>query len=428
MEKRKTIWFLNQNSYLPEDGPHVRHFALAKYLAERGYDTYVFAGNELHHNGRTIETGDGGYTEKVVDGVHFVYVKTTHYEKNDVKRILNIASYRFNVIKVCGKFAKKCGKPDYIYASSMYPTAIAAGITLARKYGAPLISESRDLVPEGFTKEGALKPDGVIAKSAEKYMKRLYERSDALVFTFSGGNDYIAGKGWDIPHGGKIDPEKIFYINNGVDLKESRKNAEEYVLKDADLDDEKTKCVVYLGAIRFMNNMPLFMDTAEKLKEKGREDIKLLLWGTGTKVEEMQKELDDRGLDNLILKGYVEKKYVPGIAKRADLFIGTGNSTNMTYGMSFNKLFDYMAAAKPVILPFKVGRSIVEAEHAGTELAEATGEALADEIIRFIDMDPAEYESYCKDCGKLAERYDYEALASDVEKIITILDRERNKG
>ena len=41
LQNKKIIWFLNQNSYLPEDGPHIRHYTLGKYLSKFGYESVV---------------------------------------------------------------------------------------------------------------------------------------------------------------------------------------------------------------------------------------------------------------------------------------------------------------------------------------------------------------------------------------------------
>ncbi|MBR5659649.1 MAG: glycosyltransferase family 4 protein [Lachnospiraceae bacterium] len=426
--KKVKIWFLNQNSYMPEDGPHIRHYALGKYLARQGYEPYVFAGNELHHVGKTVDTHGKDCVERVSEGVHFYYVKTTHYEKNNYRRILNILSYYRNVFKVCKKIAKKNGTPDVIYASSMYPTALVAGIKLAKKYGVKCICEHRDLVPEGFITNGAIKANGFIAKGARWFMKKTYEKADALVFTFGGGKKYLIEQKLDTKHGGKVDLSKVFYINNGVDLAESDYDAANYVLADEDLDDPELFKVVYLGSIRFMNQMPLFLEMARALKSRGYKKVKILMWGAGTKLEEMRNKLKEEGLNNIVFKGYVEKKYIAGIAKRADLFIGTGNSVvSSRYGMSFNKLFDYLAAGKPIILPFTVAYSIVEGSGAGVELSNPSGNELADAVIRFSEMPKEEYERYCENARNAAAMYDYRNLSKKIDRIIKSLDRDGMK-
>lgn len=418
-KKKKIIWFLNQNSYMPEDGPHIRHYTFGKYLARRGYEPFVFAANELHHSGMRIDTGDKKYIEKISEGVHFFYVKTFHYEKNDYKRILNIISYYKILFRICEEAAKKYGKPDVIYASNMYPTALVAGIKMAKKYGVKCICENRDLIPEGFVTKGTFKKTGVLSKILTKWMQGIYYKADALVFTMSGGAQYIRDHKWDKEHGGKVDMERVYYINNGVDLEVSRENAVNYVVPDEHLDSPDCFKVVYFGAIRFLNKMPLFVETAKELKKRGYNNIKILMWGNGTKLDEMRRQLAEYHLDNIVLKGYVEKKYIPGIAKRADLFIGTGNSCCVgEYGMSFNKLFDYLAAGKPTILPFKVAESIIEANGAGIELDMADASQLTDAIIKYYEMEKETYKKYCDNAIAISKQFDYALLSRKVENII----------
>ena len=417
MENKK-IWFIDYYAYLPEDGPHIRHYAFGKYLYPKGYNAFIFSSNELHSVGKRVETSGKLYLEKERDNVHFFYVKTHHYEKNDFNRAISIVSFEKNVRSIANEIAAKYGKPDVIYASSLNPTTLLTGFKLAKKYGIKCICEHRDIVPDGFITKGTFKENGMIAKAARLFMKRTYEKADGIVFTMEGGRDYLIDQKLDTGHGGKVDMTRVFYVNNGVDLEQSRKDAVTNVIPDDDLDDPDLFKVVYLGAIRFMNNMPLFMETAKILKEMGRTDIKILMWGTGTKIDEMRARLKADGLDNIVLKGYVEKKYIPGIAKRADVFIGTGNSSIMKYGMSFNKLFDYFAAGKPIILPFEVGNSIVAANHAGVEMRNTTAHDLVKEILRFADMNQAEYESYCKQSAKLAQQYDYAVLSEELKRAI----------
>lgn len=419
----KNIWFFNQNAYLPEDGPHTRTYTLGKYMVPDGYTPFVFAGNELHHVGRTVNTEGKPFLEKSGEGVRFFYVKTTPYRKNDYRRILNILSFYRNLFKVAKTVEKLYGKPDVIYASSMYPTALLAGVKIAGKYGIKCICENRDLIPDGFVSDGTLKKDGLIARMASKWMRKVLYRADALVFTMEGGKQYIIDHQWDIANGGKIDLNKVYYINNGVDLEAYHQNEAKYVLPDEDLDNPELFKVVYFGAVRLMNKTSVFVDMARILgnSEEGKK-IKILIWGAGTKLEEMRESLKEQGLTNITFKGYVDKRYIPGIAARADLFIGTGNGCSVgQYGMSFNKLFDYLAAGKPIILPYKVAYSIVEHNGAGSELDSDTAEAMAAEVLRYYHMDPKEYAGYCERAKKTALQFDYKKLCKDVENVIESL-------
>lgn len=417
-EKKKKVWILNQHTYLPQDGPNIRHYALAKYLARDGYEPYVFAGNQLHCAGVSLPVSEKGYTEVVQDGIHFYYVKIHHYVKNDIHRVLSIFSYYFNVLKVAKEIEKKYGKPDIIYASTMTPAALVAGNKLAKKYGIKSINETRDIIPEGFMKKDSKRANGLIANALRKFMKRTYERSDALIFTMSNGPKYIEDMKWDKAQGGKIQNDRIYYVNNGVDRELSNYYAENFFMPDEHLDDDSLFNVVYFGAIRLMNQMPLFVDAAKELKRLGYDNIKILMWGKGIKLDETRQAIKDAGLDNIILKGYVEKKYIPAIAKRSNLFIMTTNFSCVDrYGASPNKLFDYFQAGKPIIVPTLLADSMIESNHAGSELDDPDGVKLAHEIIRYATMDKQEYQSYCDSSEKMAEQFDYAVHAKSIEKI-----------
>ena len=140
------------------------------------------------------------------------------------------------------------------------------------------------------------------------------------------------------------------------------------------------------------------MDVARVLKKKGKNNIKLIMWGTGNKVDQMKRKLEEEHLDNLVLKGYVDKYQIPGIAKRADLFIGSGNSSSTDrYGASFNKIFDYFAGGKPMIILATLSDSMVESAGCGREMgSNASLEEIANEIIRFSEIDKQEYLKYCE--------------------------------
>ena len=415
---KKNIWFINQTAYLPEDGPHIRHFTFGKYMNNYGYNSFVFAGNELHHNSKKIDTKKALYKEKIKDKVHFFYIKTAHYRKNNLFRIISILSFYFNVFRVEKKVTKEYGKPDIIYASSMYPTALVVGIRLARKYKIKCISENRDIVPDGFITEGGLRENSLFVKLLRRFMLSIFKKSDAIVFTMSSGDKYIKDMKWDKGQGGKIDINKVFVINNGVDLKEFHQNEKQYCISDRDLNDNNFK-VVYLGSIRFLNNINLFVEVAEELKKRKENSVKLLLWGTGTKIDEIKEIIKEKKLDNIIMKGYVDKKYIPSIATRANLFVGTGNSCSVDkYGISFNKLFDYFAAGKPIILPFKTIDGFVEKNGAGVEIENATASDIVDKIIMFKNMNDDEYKKYCKCSKKMSKEFDYNYLTKRLNDII----------
>ncbi|MDO4811187.1 MAG: glycosyltransferase family 4 protein [Eubacteriales bacterium] len=426
----KRIWIINQHAQTPKLGNSIRHYAISKYLVRDGYEPIVFSSNQLHSaTGNAIEVGEDGYAEEYLDGVRFVYVKTHKYTKNDIHRILNIFSFYFSVLKTAKKIEKKYGKPDIVYSSTMSPTALVAGNRLAKKYKVKSINETRDIIPEGFAGKGIMKETGIVAKILRTFMKSTYKKADALIFTMSGGQKYIEDMGWYKRQGGFIADDRVYYVNNGVDCELSECNAKTFVHPDEHLDDPDLFIVSYIGSVRFLNNIPLFVSAAEYLKKSGCDKIKILVWGAGTKTGEINQMIADKGLDNIILKGRVEKKYVPSIANRSDLFILTANfSSVQKYGASPNKLFDYFEAGRPVIVPTVLSDSLVAGNGAGSEIDSPDGKRLAEEIIRYFEMDKTEYEGYCENSKRLAAQFDYAVHAKSMERIFddVLSDRRKN--
>ncbi len=414
----KKVWIISQHTCSPKDGPSGRHYALSKYLARDGYDVYIIAGNVLHSTGKVIEVGEDGYKEYHDDGFHLFHTKVHEYKKNDLNRIWNIFSFYFSSLRTAKKIEKKYGKPDIVYSSTMTPIALIVGNKLAKKYKVKSINETRDIIPEGFVTKGTFKEHGFIANILRRFMHRIYNRADALIFTMSKGKNYIEEMKWDTEHGGKIRNDRIYYVNNGVDRELSLYNEEHFILPDEHLDDDLLFNVVYCGSIRFLNNMPIFVDAAKELKKRGYDNIKILLWGPGLKIDETRKAISDLGLDNIVVKGFVNKEYIPAITKRSDLFILTANLSCVgKYGASPNKLFDYFQAGKPIIVPTLLADSMVESNGCGVELDNPDGEKLAEAIIHFAEMDKEEYQKYCENSAKMAEQFDYKVHAKSLEKI-----------
>ena len=90
-----------------------------------------------------------------------------------------------------------------------------------------------------------------------------------------GGKDYLTKKGWLGTNEGKIEPSKVYYINNGVDIDEFNRNKSEFIVPDKDLMDDKYFKVVYVGSIRKANNIKLLIEAAEILQKA--TNIKFLI-------------------------------------------------------------------------------------------------------------------------------------------------------
>ncbi len=409
MNERMKIWILNHYNSTPAYGSLTRHYNLGKCLMELGHEVAVFSANRVHNSGAVFDTNGKRFEEYDDEIVPFVYVRTTPYDKNGVKRYINLISYYWNVKYAARHYEKEHGKPDIIYASSLQPLALNAGLELARKYGVKCICEVRDLFPEFLVKDNKITYQSIPGRILFGWEKRVYTKADELIFTMEGGAKYIQDKKWDKAQGGPVDLQNVHHINNGIDIAMFDQQRDTFCYPDPDLDQTGLRCVSFTGSVRKDYGLGILIEAAECLKEC--QNIKLLIWGTGNCTEELNREIEKRQLKNIILKGYVDKKYIPSVVSRSYLNLATLKDSYLyKYGVSQNKLFDYLAAGRPVLFSIKPGFSFIEANGAGMELEAATAVDIAKAIRYFAELPEADYDEYCACARKTAEKYDFHIL------------------
>ncbi len=411
---KKKVWFMNHyatNMYFNEGG---RHYWFAQNLIKRGYDPAIFCANVRHNTNDSIDIKDGVYTMDTKDGIPFVFVKTPNYKGNGRSRIINMISFYRNLFPTTKQYANKYGKPDIILASSVHPLTLVAGIKIAKIFNIPCICEVRDLWPESLIAYGALKRNSIITRILYQGEKWIYKKADNIIFTMEGGKDYIFDKGWEKD----IDISKVYHINNGTDLNVFKYNEQYYKIKDEDLDDSNTFKVIYSGSIRRVNKVEMLVDVAKILKGK---NVKILVWGDGDQFEPIQERLKNENIRNMVLKGRVDKKYIPYISSKADLNIISGiNNPLYKYGASLNKMFDYFASGKPILSTKSYGYSLIQRYNAGIELTEANPQKIAKSILYFETLKDEDYNEYCINARRAALDYDFKILTDELIKIINI--------
>jgi glycosyltransferase involved in cell wall biosynthesis len=417
---KKKIWIMNHyatNMYFNKGG---RHYWFAENLIKKGYEPTIFCSNIRHNTFDVIDVGSRLYSTEVEENIPFVFVKTPHYKGNGKSRIINMVSFYKNLFPVAKEYSMKYGKPDIILASSVHPLTLVAGIKIAKKFNVPCICEVRDLWPESIFAFDKAKEKSIIGKILIAGEHWIYKNADALIFTKEGDTDYIKEKKWDTMQGGNINLDKAYYINNGVDIEAFNNSIYTNVIDDIDLETEKFN-VVYVGAIRPVNNVGNILDAAKLLKDN--KDIQFLIYGDGNQKEMLEKRIADEGLTNVKMKGFVNKKFIPYILSKSSVNILNYSNTqyNWSRGNSSNKLFEYMASGKPIISTVKMGYSIIEKYNCGLELEDSTPQDLVEAILKIKSMSKQEYQKIGDNAKKGALDFDFNVLADKLIDVINTL-------
>lgn len=414
----KKVWIWNHyatNMFFDQAG---RHYWFSKYLIENGYKPTIFCASTNHFSDKNIDTKGKKYCVDSVKDIPFVFVNTPDYKGNGRKRIINMLTFYRNLFHVAKEYARLNGKPDVILASSVHPLTLVAGIKIAKRLGIKCICEIRDLWPEAIFYFNKSNENSLLGKTLVKGEHWIYRKADALIFTKEGDTDYIKEKKWDVEQGGDIDLQKAHYINNGVDIEAFNKNINENKLEDPDLESGKFN-VVYVGAIRPVNNVGAILDVAKLLRDY--TDISFLIYGDGNQKEMLENRVRDESISNVKIKGYVNKKYIPYILSKSSVNLLNYSNTqyNWTRGNSSNKLFEYMASGKPIISTVKMGYSLIKKYQCGVELESGSPEDLAQAILEIKNMPTEEYELLGENAKKGAENFDFKILT---EKLIDVIN------
>ena len=237
----------------------------------------------------------------------------------------------------------------------------------------------------------------------------MYKKADAIVFTMEGGKDYIIDKKWDIENGGSIDLKKIYYINNGIDFEEFECNKKKYIFSDVDLENKNIIKIIYTGSIRKANaSIMILPEVAKKLRDRGIKNLKILVYGKGDYTEKLRHICEEKNINNLVVKGYVDKKYIPYILSKGNINILNCNSSDvMRYGGSQNKLFEYLASGHPIISGEASKYSIINNNDCGISRHFNNADEIVDEIINLIN-NPIDSE-HIRSIGK---EYDFKILTN----------------
>ena len=410
---KKKVWIFNHyatDTMLDHGG---RHYWFAKYLTRAGYDVRIFCASTVHDTDINFDVGKSGYCEKEVDGVKYTLIETSNYVGNGKSRVKNMYQYYRRIFRV----VKSYGKPDVIFASSVHPLTLLAGIKIAKKLGVKCICEVRDLWPESLVEYDIISRNHIVTKLMYKGERRLYEKADYLIFTMPGAGKYISDRGWDAD----VSKDKIYYINNGIDLEVYKENMLNKTIEDKDLEDDSLKKVLYTGSLRAANKPENFIKLAEHLTEIAG-NIKIIIYGGGDQLETLRAEVIEKGLKNILFKGRVDKEYIPFILSKGNLNLMDGDIGGISkYGISGNKLFDYIASGRPVIMDCEENEfGIINANKIGISRRFKDSSEMAEVIADMLNGDDNRYERWCENARKLALEYDFNRLT---DKLIEIIEK-----
>lgn len=295
-------------------------------------------------------------TEYDVDGIRLLSIRAGY---NDAragtgmpgwKRMLGFHQFAWSAAKV----GKALDSPDIIFATHTPLMVGLSGVLLRRHFGVPFVFEIRDLWPEALVNIGVLRSRMIIAY-LNKMSGFLYRTADHLSAASPGMKEGILQYG--------IPDEKVTVVTNASDLEMFGAHVDGAGERER-LGIGSRFAVIYFGAHGKANGLDYVLDAAAELKRRGRTNIALVLHGDGGTKLELQERAQREGLDNVVFSDPVpSKKQMSEIVAACDACM-TIYRASKEVTWSPNKLFDALAAEKPVLVnvPGWLGQTVEDNE------------------------------------------------------------------
>jgi glycosyltransferase involved in cell wall biosynthesis len=399
------IWIFNHYAITPDQPGGTRHFDLGRELTRRGHDVTIFASSFHHYRRRYLrETGPEGWAIEEFQGVRFVWLRTLPYGRNDWRRAWGMLDYLRRSRRWSLRLCRRRGvlpAPDVVIGSSVHLLAALSGRLVATRFRVPFVMEVRDLWPQTLIDIGALQAGHPVARAMRLLERHLYRAAERIITPLPMAHEYIAASG--------VPADRVVWIPNGVDL--SR-----YGDHGGDPSSGSFR-VIYLGSHGPADELPVLLRAASIVQERGASDVRFVLMGDGPMKGDLIRMAREMGLANVEFADPVGKDRVPDVLRTVDAttFILPDWSL-YRYGISLNKTFDYLAAAKPLILAGNPRNNIVVESGCGLSVPPADPGALAEAVIALRRMpEPARREMGRKGRAFLERTHDIRLLAGRLE-------------
>lgn len=345
------------NHYAGSDlmGMEYRPFYLGREWVASGHDVTILAAGWSHLRGRQPEVrADLASTEE--EGVKFRWLRAHRYNGNGALRVANMLGFVGKLRLYADRIARE-ERPDLVICSSTYPLDIHAGARIATRAGARLIFEVHDLWPLTPILLGGYSPHHPYIRVLRHAEDRAYRDADMVVSILPHTCGYMAERG--------LDPAKFVHIPNGVPV--AHRQDGELPTRVVNLFAQERNrgrfLIGFAGGINLSTALETLQDAA-RLAEAS--DVSFLIAGDGPRAAALRGRAARFELDNFHMLGHLPKSAVPTFLARADaLAVPLHRSPLYRFGISLNKLFDYMLSGVPILQASDASNDLVTEANCG---------------------------------------------------------------
>ncbi len=402
------LWIINQYARTPDKPGLTRHYDLARHLVKKGVETTIFNGSFDLYLGSsslksTAKADQNGIKKADFDGVRFVTIPTRPYTNNaSIGRIRNMWRFSFDLFKelTSGNYEK----PDIVIGSTMPLFAANAARRLAQRFNVPFVYEVRDLWPLTPIELGGHSKHHPFILYLDRLDGKLATQADLVVTTAPLMKQYYKER-FGLPD------EKFLWVTNGTDVEMFQQAA-----KLSGKEEKETFDIYYTGALGLANGLDEVFDVLPETA-KAHPQVRLVIIGEGTMKDHLQNRARKENLP-VHFHDAVPKPELPGLLAKADACLFYLKPASIyRYGISPNKLADYHAAGKPIIMIGECVRNPIQESEAGLVVPSSRDFPLA--LEKLLSMNQTDLIKFGEKGTEYAKQnYEWERLSKTLHERI----------
>lgn len=405
------ILLINHYAGSPQHGMEFRPYYLAREWVRAGHKVRIVAGRYSHIRAKQPAGIVGTHANEPIDGIEYCWYRTPTYKGNGLGRAKSMVSFIWSLWRKAKTIATEF-KPDVVIASSTYPMDIWPAERIAKLASAQLVYEVHDLWPLSPMELGGMSRWHPFIMWVQWAEDHAYKVADRVVSMLPKTLEYMVSRG--------MRSDKWAYVPNGVDSDEWRVCAQLSTETDAALQAVKARglpVLGYAGTHGLANALDVLLDAAVLLKGQ----VELVLVGTGPERDRLIRRVAAENLSNVTMLPSVPKATIPAFLDAIDIaFIGWHPNPLYRFGISPNKLMDYMMAGKPVLHSVAAGNDPVTEVGCGITVAPNDPAAIAKAALAIGAMTTKEKQAM----GQKGEAFiraerTYKVLAQQFLNVIT---------
>lgn len=399
------ILLINHYSGGPEFGMEFRSYYLAQEWQKMGHNVTIVAGS-FSHLRKVNPDVDSSFTEKIIDGIKHIWLKTPTYDSNGIKRVLSMFSFVSKLIINRRKIIS-ISNPDVVIASSTYPLDIHGAKFIADKANAKLIFEVHDLWPLTPMELGKMSPNHPFIRLLQHAEDKAYKYSNNVVSMLPCAQEHMISRG--------MEPQKFHFVPNGVVMDDWKSNTHNIPLSHKkvleELKEQGKFIVGYAGGHAVSNSLMTLINASAKLGSS----IAIVLVGDGTEKRALLDRAESINSDNVLFLPSIAKYEIPDLLSYFDCcYIAAKKSTLYRFGVSPNKVFDYMMAKKPIIQAIEAGNDMVKEANCGMSIKAENPNELAKALLSMSHLSQEKMNKMGLSGYKyVLEKHEFSKLAQD---------------